>query len=377
MKLFTTVLSSLRSYNDLIVLDKSMSSRMRHRMGLTLISETSDSLFSAAGMEELLAGIHTVILKLLSGNGKEALSSFTALQDNSEFRVVDARGRFQNTAGSDVKKLVGDEVFRSLQTLKERNCNLLVHNDSVYLYEDTLDSRFLVCIVDVHRLELQDRQLLDIFASNVSMAFENLRLNREITGTQEELITRLSEVVETRSHDTAQHVRRVGLFCELIAGKYGMKETLIHDLKLASTMHDIGKIGIPDEILLKPGLLTEDEFTVVKTHTEIGYRLLKRSSRPLLKTAAQICLEHHERYDGTGYPKGIMGDEIIINARIVSICDVFDSITHGRLHREPWDFDRASEYLRVEKAGAFDPDLVDLFLENPDLVVQINHDFPD
>ncbi len=253
----------------------------------------------------------------------------------------------------------------------------MIQDNSVYLYEDARSFRFLIYMTDISTRELQDRQLLDIFASNVSIAFENLMLNREITGTQEELINKLSEVVETRSHDTAQHVRRVGLCCGLIAGKLGISAELIHDLKLASTMHDIGKIGIPDEILLKPGSLTDEEFSIVKTHTVVGHSLLKRSSRPLLITASIICLEHHEKFDGSGYPNGISGDNIDLNSRIVSICDVFDSVTHGRLHRDPWDVLKAADYLKSEKGSSFDPLIIDIFLENLSAIVQINHDYSD
>jgi len=375
LKLYTTVLASLRNYHDLISYDNIRANQLRHRSGLSRISKSSGVLFHAGSVEDLVSGVHRELRGLIGG--EDSLSSFAALQDESGFRVIEEKGSFRGYLERDPEILIGNERMNSLRMLKKRNRNLLIQEDSVYLYEDARSFRFLVCLGDVSRLELQDRQLLDIFASNVSIAFENFRLNREISGTQEELITRLSEVVETRSHDTAQHVRRVGLFCELIAGKMGIDETLIHNLQMASTMHDIGKIGIPDEILLKPDVLTEDEFSIVKNHTMLGYSLLKGSSRPLLKSAARICLEHHEKFDGSGYPSGLKGDETGLNSRIVSICDVFDSITHGRLHRDPWDIGKAADYLESEKGKAFDPQIADVFLENLSLAIQINQKYPD
>jgi HD-GYP domain-containing protein (c-di-GMP phosphodiesterase class II) len=235
----------------------------------------------------------------------------------------------------------------------------------------------LIHIDHLYRLEIYDRQLLNLFASNLSMAFENLRLSREIIGTQEELIVKVGEVVETRSHDTAQHVLRVGEFCALLASKIGMDEYATRELKMASALHDIGKIGIPDDILLKPDILTEEEFEVIKTHPRVGYTILKHSTRSMLKTASVICMQHHERWDGKGYPAGIKGEKIDLNARIVAICDVFDSLTHGRLHRDPWDIEQAADYLRKEKNGAFHAQLVDLMLEDLSQLTEINDMYPD
>lgn len=376
-KLYTTVIASLRNYQDLESLDAIRTNLTLHRLGLSRISEASGTLFGARMPEELILGVYRQLRILLGGDDETSLSSFAALQNSSEFRVIAADGRYAGSEDMDPRELIGETLLESLRALKRENRNLLIQEGSVHLYEDARYLRFLIQISDVTRLEIQDRQLLDIFASNVSIAFENLRLNREIVGTQEDLITRLGEVVETRSHDTAQHVRRVGELCKLIAGKIGLEENSIRELKMASAMHDIGKIGIPDEILLKPDVLTDEEYSVVKTHTIIGHSLLKDSSRPLLKTAAQICIQHHERFDGSGYPNGIKGDEIHINARIVAICDVFDAITHGRLHRKPWATDKAADYLKEGKGKAFDPVLVDIFMSNLDSALQINRTFPD
>ena len=377
IKLYTTVLASLRNYNDLVSFDRIRDGQLRHRRSLSRISEASAVLFGALSMSELVAGIYMELNFFLRGENNFALSSFAALEDEAGYRVVEGSGVFSGYEDRNPEELLEGSQLDSLRKLKKRNMNLLIHENSLYLYEDARQFRFLIYFTGISGLELQDRQLLDIFASNVSVAFENLRLNREITGTQEELINKLSGVVETRSHDTAQHVRRVGLMCELIAGECGIDRETIHNLQQASAMHDIGKIGIPDEILLKPDVLTDEEFSIMKTHTTIGYSLLEKSNRPLMKMAAKICLEHHEKYDGTGYPYGISGSDINLNSRIVSICDVFDSLTHGRLHRDPWPIIKAADYLESEKSKSFDPQIVDVFIKKLPQITQINEDYPD
>lgn len=376
-KLYTTVIASLRNFRDLQALDSTRTSLERHRSGLSKISRASGALFEVMSPRELVSAVYYQLRSLIDGVDGASVSSFAALQETGDFGVLIADGTYSGSEGTDPEKLIGKEAIKSLKILNRDGQNLMVKDGVIHLYEDAGPFRFLLQFSGLNNLETQDRQLLDIFASNVSIAFENLRLNQEIIGTQEELISKMSEVVETRSHDTAQHVRRVSEFCELIAVKHGMSEEVVHDLKMASTMHDIGKVGIPDEILLKPDILTEQEFSVVKTHTDIGYAILKDSPRPLLQTAALICLQHHERYDGKGYPAGLLGGDIHINARIVSICDVFDSVTHGRLHREPWATGKAIEYMKSERGKSFDPDLVDILIENIDTAVQINSSYPD
>lgn len=375
-KLYTTVIASLRNYRDLEELRTRGARLARHRNGLKAISASSTSLFGARTPEEFVRGAYTELLVLLSGIDKK-ISSFVAFQDGTGFHCVDGDGDFSNCRGKEPKELLGSEIMESLRVLKREGRNLLIKDSSVFLYEDARKYRLLIHVSGVSGLEVQDYQLLDIYAANVGVAFENMRLSSEIIGTQEDLITRLGEVVETRSHDTAQHVRRVGELCAVLAAGIGMEEDAVHHLKMASALHDIGKIGIPDDILLKPDVLTSEEFDVIRRHTTIGYDLLKNSSKDLLKTGAVICLQHHEKMDGSGYPAGLHGDKIQLNARIVSICDVFDSLVHDRQHRDPWSYEDACSYLREQKGISFDSELVDTFLEKKDKIIGIIESMPD
>ena len=361
-KLFTTVIASLRNYRDLQVLESNRANLSRHRAGLTTISHASGELFGARTTRDFSLAAYGQLLSLLGSGGGKA-SSFVALQDESEFEVIRGGGEFAGREGAAPRMLIGEASLESLRALKRENRSLLIQEGAVHLYEDARKYRLLLYMSGVGRLEFLDRQILDIFASNVSLAFENLRLNREIIGTQEDLMMRLGGIVETRSHDTEQHVVRMGEYCGLLAERIGMDAEYIHDLKLAAALHDIGKIGIPDDILLKPDVLSDEEFEVVKNHTIIGYNLLRTSSRPLLQKAAVISLQHHEKYDGSGYPAGLKGEGIHIDARISSICDVFDSLSHERTHREPWSLERIIDFMKEQRGRAFDPTLLDLFLE--------------
>jgi len=376
-KLYTTVIASLRNYRDLESLDGKRGILERHRSGLSRVSEATSSLYGAGRPVEFAKNAYRRMISILEGMGRPTSGSFVAIQDVSHFGLLAGDGEFAKQDGTEVRSVVGDEVMENLRALRRDGRTLLFEDGGVYFYKDARSYRLLLHARGVGRMEAHDRQILDIFATNLSLAFENMRLNREIVGTQEDLIARLGEVVETRSHDTAQHVRRVGELSGILAAKLGYSDTEVHELKLASALHDIGKVGIPDDILLKPDVLNEQEFAVVKTHTEIGYNLLAGSSRPLLRMAAQICLQHHERFDGTGYPRGLRGEEIQVNARIVALCDVFDSLTHGRLHREPWDIDRVADHLKEGRGQAFDPMLVDLFLDGLDAALDVDRQFPD
>lgn len=189
-------------------------------------------------------------------------------------------------------------------------------------------------------------------------------LYKEIDDTQKELIYTLSEIAESRSVDTGNHVKRVGIISTFLARALHLPAEEVENMKLAASMHDLGKLAIDDAILNKPGKLTENEFNTMKNHCRYGYEILKFSQRELLKMAAIISYEHHENYDGTGYPRGISGDEIHVYSRIVAIADVFDALSMKRVYKESWPQDRILEYIKEESGKKFDPKIVQIFLEH-------------
>ncbi|RVU81740.1 HD domain-containing protein [Leucothrix sargassi] len=186
----------------------------------------------------------------------------------------------------------------------------------------------------------------------------------KIRAREEEIAMALLAASGHRDHETAEHVRRIGLYAEALARELGWERDKAADLRIAAAMHDIGKIGIPDKILLKPGKLTVEEFEIMKGHPEIGADMLNKTEIPLLNMAAQVSLCHHERWDGTGYPRGLKGEEIPVEARITSIVDVYDALVHKRVYKKASTEQAALTLMKQMVGKHFDPTLFQLFLKN-------------
>lgn len=183
----------------------------------------------------------------------------------------------------------------------------------------------------------------------------------ELRDTQLEVVRRLVSAVERRQAETGVHVVRMSLYCVRLGRAVGLSEQECDDLLHASPMHDVGKIGIPDSILLKPGPLTSEEWTVMRTHSQIGAEILSGATSPLLQLAHTIALTHHEKWDGSGYPSGLAGEAIPLVGRICAISDVFDAVTSNRCYHQAWTVEQAAELIRSEGGSHFDPRLVEAF----------------
>jgi putative two-component system response regulator len=193
----------------------------------------------------------------------------------------------------------------------------------------------------------------------------------ELRRLREETIRRLSWAAEFRNQETGEHIVRMSLYCTLLARVAGLDADRAEMIRIASPMHDVGKIGVPDRILLKSGRLTEDERKVMQRHTEIGHRILAGSGVELLDLAALMALTHHERMDGTGYPRGLSGDEIPIEGRITAVADVFDALTSDRIYRQAFQPDEARATMLEGRGTQFDAALLDLFFDSFDDVLAI------
>ncbi len=206
---------------------------------------------------------------------------------------------------------------------------------------------------------------------------EIVELKNEIVADQKELLMTLGYVGESRSKETAYHVRRVAEYARILGKAYGLSDQEADSLWAVAPMHDIGKIGIPDAILNKPGKLESEEYEVMKGHAHIGWSFFKNSPRPLLQAAAIVAYEHHEKWDGTGYPRGIRGEEIHIFGRITAIADVFDALGTKRVYKPAWTLDEVLDYLKEQREKQFDPHLVDLVLANIEAFKAIQKEFSD
>lgn len=181
----------------------------------------------------------------------------------------------------------------------------------------------------------------------------------------------LGKAAEYKDPETANHIVRVSFYSRMLARLCGMDEKTQEMIFYAAPLHDLGKLGIPEAILLKPGKLDDEELKTMKRHPQIGHHILLESSSPYLKLGAEIAMTHHEKYDGSGYPAGLVGEDIPISGRIVAIADVFDALTTKRPYKNPWPIDKAIDLLIKCKGGHFDPKLVDMFVNNLDEVQEI------
>ena len=196
-------------------------------------------------------------------------------------------------------------------------------------------------------------------------------LCEEMVATQKEVIITLAELVEFRSHESATHVERVAAFAAIFAEILGLDADVSLLITEAAPMHDIGKIGLPDYIIHKPGALTTDELKVMRSHTNIGHDILAKHDRPLFRMAATIALEHHERWDGSGYPRNLRGEAISLPGRIVALCDVFDSLSNARPYKEAWPLEKTVKFIEDGAGHHFDPALVDHMTEHMDRFLKV------
>lgn len=248
-----------------------------------------------------------------------------------------------------------EELFRTICAKKDGRASFAV----LTLYFK--DEQIGFAAYEIAPIEGLVYETLSIQLSSTLMGAQ---LIHDIEETQREVLFTLGDILEKRSYETGSHVKRVAEYSYLLALKYGLSVDEAQLLKQASPMHDIGKLGIEENILVKPDKLTLEEFDTVKAHTTIGFEILRKSERKLLKAAAVIAHEHHEYYDGSGYPQGLKGDEISIYGRITCLADVFDALGSHRVYKQEWTEEKIVQYLLDKRGKMFDPDLVNLFLDN-------------
>ncbi|MEW6515195.1 MAG: HD domain-containing phosphohydrolase [Pseudomonadota bacterium] len=249
---------------------------------------------------------------------------------------------------------------------------------------ETGASDFLTKPIDRIEFTSRVKNMLAIRKSHLALtdraawlAAEVDKATAEIREREREAVFRLARAAEFRDPETGAHIQRMAHYSKLIAAGIGLDAARQELILEAAPMHDVGKLGTPDMILLKPGKLTPEEFAVMKQHATIGWEILRDSSAPTLKTAAEIAWTHHEKFDGSGYPRGLKGEDIPLFGRIVAVADVFDALTSARPYKKAWEFDAAWDFIRENRGSHFDPNCADAFLARRDEVLAIRAQFRD
>jgi response regulator RpfG family c-di-GMP phosphodiesterase len=371
-KLFTTTFAALRAYRDIMKVEDARRAQLNYREGLERVIAASAHIFQQRNLKDFASGLLQQVVALLRFEQSMLLrlSGASLITGETEYEVLAQIGDL----GSD---MIGPDLLAQLDDARHNRISRLHGDTYVGYFPNHSGKASLLVLKGVDEISDIDAQLLEVFCSGVAIAFDNILLNQEITDTQAELILRLGDVVESRSHEAGNHVRRMSQVCHLLALASGLPEDETAVLMHAAPMHDIGKIATPDAVLLKPGKLTLEEWDIMKQHPTVGLSILDGSSRPILKAAAVIAHQHHEKFDGTGYPQGLKGLDIHPYARIVAVADVFDALSHKRCYKEAWPIEQVVDHLREVAGHHLDPHYVELLIANIDQAVDINRRWPD
>jgi len=371
-KLFTTTFAALRAYRDIMKVEEARKAQTTYREGLERVIAASAHIFQQRNLKDFASGLlqQVVALLRLEQSMLLRLSGASVITGEAQYEILAQIGEVD-------KDVISPELVAQLDDARHNRISRLHGNTYVGYFPNASGKASLLVLKGVEEISDIDAQLLQVFCSGVAIAFDNILLNQEITDTQAELILRLGDVVESRSHEAGNHVRRMAQVCHLLAQASGLPDDETAVLMHAAPMHDIGKIATPDAVLLKPGKLTPDEWEIMKQHPTVGLSILDGSTRPILKAAAVIAHQHHEKYDGSGYPQGLIGENIHKYARIVAVADVFDALSHSRCYKDAWPIAQVTDHLREVAGRHLDPQYVEILIANMDKAVEINNRWPD
>jgi response regulator RpfG family c-di-GMP phosphodiesterase len=374
-KLNTLMYATLRSYRDICILNE-------HRRGLEKVIEASARVFSSGEIHQFASAVLEQVTNLL-GLEQSALycsnsmPSASLINDNQRFRVLAATGEMQELTDVESFDNMPAQIRQGFEQAMQEKRSLYFDDYYIGYFASERGSESLLYVSCQDKPSTLDKQLLEIYATNVAITYENLLMRDDILETQRELVYMLGEAVEKRSKETGAHVKRVAKISELLALRYGLSQDEASLIKLASPLHDVGKIAIPDSILHKPGKHDADEWTVMKTHAQIGADILSKSDRRILRLGAIIAGQHHERWDGSGYPHGLKGEEIHIAGRITALADVFDALGSDRCYKNAWSLEEILALIQEESGKHFDPALVQILMDNLDDITDIRDNHPD
>ncbi|EEX93663.1 HD domain-containing protein [Vibrio orientalis CIP 102891 = ATCC 33934] len=365
-RLTTSTLSAIRAYNDIRTIEQT-------RAGLKCIINSTSNILTEDSSAEWLQGILVQVVALLRLDEMHAVH-FGAAPLDGEWTIVAT----SNTSMRPLGNKLSQYCDLGTQQYDFGNPQISEFDHSTYVLPVSVNHcQGLIFIESPAEVIEKQRELIDIFINSAIAAYDKTFLLRDIVETQKEIAYRLGEVVETRSKESGSHVKRLAILSKVLAKHIGLSDEYANKIKLASPLHDIGKIAIPDSILHKPGKLSSEEWAIMQTHAEIGEEILSGSNLEILQIAAVIAGNHHEKWDGTGYPRQLNGENIPIEGRITAIVDVFDALASKRSYKEPWEPEAIKDYIRSQRGKHFDPEICDAFLSIFDKCLEIRNAYPD
>lgn len=353
--IYLTEVSSLREYDDILMLLANMGRALTSadRCTVWVVSDDKTKIWT-----KVAHGIDPIELPINSGIVGSAIVNETRIKIDDVYKDDRFNPEVDKKTGYRTKSMLvipmfdnENEIIGAFQAIN--------HRGEKQVFSES----------DMQRLMLASTYAAETLVS--------VKLTSEIEETQKEVVFTMGAIGESRSKETGNHVKRVAEYSYILALACGMDREEAELLKQASPMHDIGKIAIPDAVLKKPGRFNADERAIMDSHAELGFNMIKNSDRALLKAAAIVAYQHHEKYDGSGYPRGLKAEEISIYARITAIADVFDALGSNRIYKKAWKDEDIFKMFEEEKAKHFDPMLLDIFLNNKEDFLVIRDKFQD
>ncbi|WP_199609881.1 DUF3369 domain-containing protein [Flocculibacter collagenilyticus] len=372
IKLKSLMYSALRGYRDLCTI-KYQNKSLERLISVTAHFVECDTLHQFA---EVLLAQTAHVLTVEPDTVYCCAATNTVYEEADNYEILALSGE-EPCPDQQCKTRIPAPIKQALEDAHNSKQSIHHHDYFVGYYTSSNNIEHLLYVSKQSPLERHEHRLLELFANNIAIAYERIRLREISRESQKELSYILGEAVEKRSKETGSHVKRVALFSHLLAIKYGLSEYEAEVIKLASPLHDVGKIGIPDRILNKTSQLDDAEWEIMKTHAQLGYEILRKSKNDIIKVGAIIAHQHHEKWDGTGYPNQLKELEISIEGRISALADVFDALASSRCYKPPWPTEKVIEFLKQNSGKHFEPKLVNILLNNLDAFLAIRDEYPD
>lgn len=366
-KLYTLMHTGLSLYRELVGMDRS-------RTGLERVMKASAQIFELKSFSEFARGVLHQLGALVHAPGHNVIvHAGLAAQRNQEGRLAAmvGTGDYDQVDGNDADELLDSEAIACVREALYTGGPIIKPRHIAIHFSTHSGGDYVLYLATDTRVDADTAKFIELFCQNVALAFDNVALHDEVMQSQRQMITMLSSTIEERSPELRHHVARVSEYSRLLGKLAGLSGDEQELLSIGAAMHDVGKIAVREEVLNKNGKLTEAERAEMEQHVTRGEQLIEGQPGDMLKTAGIVIAQHHERWDGGGYPRGLKGQDIHLFGRVASIADVFDALTTTRCYKQPWPIQKVLDYFQEQQGQQFDPALCKLFLDNIDDFLKI------